>query len=392
MKNILTFTVFASILTSLGCGILPYHEKVLVDIQTSEVAIMVETVNDNGQAAIAPKNKGSKDTGSDFYKNRLVNARKVEIPYYLKQTGRARFYKDFTNTAWKPAARLIVVNTAPTSVQWDNDDKNMAIWVESSDSVGFSTGISVTARIENQEDAITFLSNYPPESYREIQTQTEPFRVEVTSLNQIINEELRSEIQDTYSYVSAGFVMDDLRDKKQYIIDIVKHGGTIRIVDPGKTNKNGEKVYKEVSIEGVIPVFKERGVTITSLGQFGGFRYENPNIQEAIDNVFKAQQDEEVAKAEAKAAEQRKVALRLKGEGDAARILESKRGEAEGIKLVADAKAYEIQKLQENPEAYLSLIKLEISREQMRKWNGTLPKMVMGGETSFLMNVPNENK
>ena len=37
--------------------------------------------------------------------------------------------------------------------------------------------------------------------------------------------------------------------------------------------------------EDVVPFFAERGIEVTTIGQFGGFRYENPKIQEAIDQV-----------------------------------------------------------------------------------------------------------
>ena len=133
------------------------------------------------------------------------------------------------------------------------------------------------------------------------------------------------------------------------------------------------------TIDGVVPYFKKKGISILALGQFGGFTYENPEIQKSIDAVFQAQQDEEVAKAEAKAAEQRKMALKLKGEGEAAQVLEARRGEAEGIKLVADAKAYELSQLQENPEAYLALKQLEIEQTRLERWDGKYPTTLFGG-------------
>lgn len=351
---LLGFVVLA--IGSTGC-VAPYHEKMLVDVGTSEVAFLIETVNDGGQASIAPKDKGVNITEGgeqvDFYRTRMVNARKIEIPYYWKQT--ARRYVPFntsTNGAWKPAARLITVNTAPQTRSW-HKETNQPIWVESNDSVGFSTGISITARIEDQAAAIEFLSHYPPKSKRTIETAGgDPFEVEVTSLEQIMDEEMKTKIQEVFAYEAAAFTMDELREKKREIFDEIRTQ--------------------------VVPYFEERGITITSIGQFGGFEYENPKIQEAIDNVFQAQQDEEVAKAEAKAAEQRKVALKLKGEGEAAQILESKKGEAEAIKLVADAKAYELQQLQSDPDAYLRLKTLEIQEKALEKWGGVLPRFMIG--------------
>lgn len=370
------FLIIGCLLFS-GC-IKPYHEATLVDIGTSEVAILVETINDNGQAVISPNRpEGDESTTEngeiiDFYKNRVVNARKVEIPYYWKQTKRVFLYQDGTTGEWQPAARLIVVDTSPETREWSSSinkgtsQKDQGIWVESKDSVGFSTGISITARIENQEDAILYLSNYKPRETKEIQTSGgQPFFVEITSLDQIMDEEIRTKIQEVYAYESADSEMDDLRSKKREIMDKVK--------------------------EEVVPFFKERGITITTIGQFGGFTYENPESQKSIDLVFQSQQDKQVAIAESEAAEERKIALKLKGEGEGEQILQKKLKEAEGIQAIADAKAYELQKLQENPEAYLALKQIEVELAKLEKWDGSYPSYLFqgGGEKQqLLLNLP----
>lgn len=389
MKKTNLLTCAAICIFSVGCT-QSYHEDLLVDIGTSEAAILVETVNDNGQAAIAPNGKGEnvKAGGElvDFYKTRLVNARKVKIPYYWKQTHKMRFY-DWShdgNGEWKPAARLIVVDMSPETREWTSNsgsgtgNKNQGIWVESSDSVGFSTGISITARIKNLDNAVKFLSNYPPANERtEVTAGGAPFKVEVTSLSQIMDSEVRTKIQEVFAYESAAYTMDELRDKKREILDSLK--------------------------EEVVPFFEERGITITSIGQFGGFTYENPDIQKAIDKVFEAQQDEEVAKAEAKAAEQRKEALRLRGEGEAQEKIEASRGVAEGVKLeaeaqaeaikaVADAKSYEITQAKQDLDTYLELKRLEIEMERLKTWDGKMPVTMMGSEigSNFLFGIPSK--
>lgn len=372
--------ILISMLTLSGCW-KPYHEALMVDIGTSEVAFLIETVNDNGQAVIAPKGKSEDGSMDDFYKDRYVNARKVQIPYYWKQTHRYFLWEDGSTGEWHPAARLIVVNTEVETREWtaETGNKNQGIWVESSDSVGFSTGISITANIQDKGDAVLFLSNYPPKSNRQIETKGGvAFNIEITSLAQILDSEVRSKVQEIYNHVSNGYTMDDLRDKKQYIMNIVKNGGTINVLNPD----TGEKVVQEII--GVVPYFKEKGITITTLGQFGGFTYENPDIQKSIDAVFQAQQDEEVAKAEAKAAEVRKEALKLKGEGEAAQVLEARRGEAEGITLVAEARAKELSLLQENPETYLQLQTLKVVQEAIDKWDGSLPKAIFGGNDMLI--------
>lgn len=370
MKAIIgTIAALICVVGFTGCW-RPYHEAMLVDVGTSEVAFLIETVNENGQVAISPKDKGgnTKEDGSeiDFFKNRMVSARRIEIPYIWKGTDYTWFVEDSTNGKWIPGARLITVDTQPETREWSKTKSN-PIWVESSDSVGFSTGISVTARIEGKEDAMLFLSNYKPDpnNKRVVESGNETFEVEVTSLEQVMDEEVRTKIQEVFAYEAAAYTMDELREKKREILDAIK--------------------------ETVIPFFEERGITITTIGQFGGFEYENPKIQEAIDNVFAAQQDEEVAKAEAKAAEQRKVALQLEGEGEAAKILESKKGEAAGIQAVADAKAYEIEKANEDLQTYLELKRLEVEMRRLEEWDGKYPVYYFttgSGDTPDLLITP----
>jgi len=393
----------------------PYHEKMLVDVGTSEIAVLVETINDNGQAVVAPptkveKTKDGKVKASgknldvngeavDFYKKRVVNARTVEIPYYWKQTHRIKTFswEHAGNGEWRPAARLIVVDTAPVTREWASDlnkgssAKDEAIWAESKDSVGFSTGISITARIANTTDAIRFLANYPPQQNRESVTEGgAPFKVEVASLEDVMDQEVRTKVQEIFAYEAAAHDMDLLREEKRQIMDTVRDGKTWTDVDS----------EEERTLEGVVDFFKRRGITITTIGQFGGFTYENKQIQLAIDKVFEAQQDEEVAKAESKAAEQRKVALKLKGEGLAEQAIEAARGKAEGVKLeaeaeaeaielVADAKAYELTKLSENPEAYLTLKSLEIEMKRLEAWDGKYPSYLIQGGGGGGLGVPN---
>jgi hypothetical protein len=107
--------------------------------------------------------------------------------------------------------------------------------------------------------------------------------------------------------------------------------------------------------------------------------YENPAIQTAIDKVFQAQQDKNVAIAEADAAQERKLALKLAGEGLAEQAIEKARGESEAIQMIADAKKYELDKLVANPEAYLSLKQLELQQRAVEAWDGHYPVYLMQG-------------
>ena len=352
-----------------GC-IKPYHEPVLVDINTHEIPFLInqeDVTKGESQGTITDEERQAQ------LKENLVQSRRIEIHHRWKKTG----YLSHSGK-WIPTQRIILVDTSPETREWvtssnkGTSHKDEGIWVESSDSVGFSTGISCTARIESQEDAVLFLGNYPPKSTRVVKSadgRRTILEVDVTKLSDIMDTELRTRIQAIYADECGKYPMDELREKKQELMTAVK--------------------------EDVIPYFSERGITITTIGQFGGFTYENPDIQSAIDKVFQAQQDEEVAKAEAKAAEQRKSALQLEGEGEAAKILEVRRGESEGIKLVADAKAYEIEKMEQNPEMYLQLKWVEIEQDRLKVWDGKYPTYLFqtGSESNtempkLLLNMP----
>lgn len=377
MKYVSLLTVAAAMF-SVGCT-QPYHEELRIDVGSSEAVILTQTINDEGQVLVAPKGKDGDATLAAQYKSNLVLNKKVTIPYYWKQTAKMRAWswKSSANGEWRPAAKAIIIDMSPESREWNSDlnagtaNKDQAIWVESSDSVGFSTGISITARIESLDDAVVFLSNYPPETSRDYSTAGgAPFSAEVTGLSQVMDQEVRIKVQEVFADECAGFNMDELRSMKQATMSKVK--------------------------EIVIPFFKERGLTITSIGQFGGFTYEEKENQAAIDKVFQAQQDKQVAIAEASAAEERKLALQLKGEGEAQEAIEIARGkaeavtleaqaEAEAIKAVADAKEYELQKAEADLQTYLSLKQLEVDMVKARLWDGKLPVTNLGADAgSFL--------
>lgn len=357
-------TILAGLCVLLFAGCMqPYHEEVLVDINTNETPFLIELEGDNEQATLKSE---------DYLRKKLVQSKRIMIPYRWKQTGRQ--YIGW-NGLWIPSARLILVDRQPETREWVSNSnqgtskRDQGIWVESSDSVGFSTGISITARIDDHENAVKFLYNYPPKRKKDIKDNsgwdTVVYQVDVTSLEEIMDREVRTKVQEIFADKAAEYTMDNLRDKKQEIMVTLR--------------------------QEVVPFFADRGITITTIGMFGGFTYENPKIQEAIDEVFRQQQDEEVAKAEAKAAEQRKEALRLIGEGKAQQAIEVARGEAEGIKLVADAKAYEIEQLQKDPETYLKLKAIEVEMRRLEKWDGRYPNYLLqsGGEGhNMLLNLP----
>src|ERR1043166_8189024 len=143
----------------------------------------------------------------------------------------------------------------------------LSIWIESADSVGFSMGFTCTAFI-SEDDAAKFLYWYPS-----------------GSLADMMDREVRGRIQQAAAEVAARYPLDSLRSKKQEIADAVKTD--------------------------VTRFFSARGVTVTTVGMFGGMTYENPQIQKSIDETFIAQQLKVVsqAKFEAQKKENERIEL-----------------------------------------------------------------------------------
>lgn len=324
--------ILALPLLVLGSGCRPYDVPEFEEVGNSETAFLVPLEGD-----IAKQKSMSKE---DLASN-VVVAKRVQITHRWVSTGRMPWTGEYVDTV-----RLIKVDRAPVTVKMS--DQN-GIWVESRDSVGFSTGISITGRIPDRDASIIFLQNYPGDS-----------------LAGVLEDEVKERCQKIMAAQSAKSDMDELRALKNEMISAVE--------------------------QDIVPFFSERGIEITNVANFGGFLYQNEKIQQAIDKVFEAQQDKNVAIAEFEAAEQRKAALKSLGEGKASQLLEERRGEAEGIRLVAEAKAYEVEKMAENPDAYMQLKQLEIERIQAESWDGKYPYYLFnsgseGNVPSLLMNV-----
>ncbi|MFT5526849.1 MAG: hypothetical protein ACI9HK_004829, partial [Pirellulaceae bacterium] len=354
--------IFGLLMVSLtGCW-RPYHEPVWVRLETNEIPFLINEMSE--PAATGSQATVSDSERLDYLESQLIDARRIVIEHEWKQTG----YMSWVGR-WEPSQKLVIVDTSPVTRKWVADsnrgtsDLDDAIWSESRDSVGFSTGIVITARIESQHDAVVFLHNYPPRSFKKIEHNNGEFNTQVTKLSDILDSEIQARIQKVFADEAGQYDMNECRSKKL-------------------------EIMKEVE-DDVVPFFKERGIAITTIGMFGGFTYENPDNQRAIDVVFAAEQEEHVAEARIKTAEKQKEALRLEGEGEASQAIEIARGKAETEMLVAeakakamekmaDARAYEIEKFSANPEAYLTLKRIEVEIERLKSWDGKYPQTLFG--------------
>ncbi len=310
--------------------------------------VKLEVIQPNEEAFLLPFTESielqTSTNTEDYLRRNMVHTQQVKIPQQWVPRG----YETFkANGEWRDAAILVRVDKSPVTREWTADPnsgtsaKNEAIWVMTSDQVEFSTGWTCTARVATRDDAVKFLHNYPN-----------------GTLAQVMDGEIRAKLQSEFGLEVTDLPMEELRLKATPHIQ--------RVVDS------------------VTSFFAERGITITNLGISGGFVYKDPSIVKTLVEVFNAEQAKLIAIAETSAQTEKNKKLQLEADSRAKAILVEREAEAEGIKLVADAKAYEISKATENPESYMLLKQLEIEQAKTTKWDGHFPDYFMAPSVDSL--------
>lgn len=333
-KTVAICLVFLGLMSSGGCR-KPYDKPEYIEIKTSETGFLVKLEGDT-------KEGQAKFNSADFLESHKVATKRVQITHRWNQTGRWGYEGE-----WIPMERLINVDRSPVTREWESKDgkskgSDKAIWIESADSVGFSMGWSCSSFIM-EEDAAQFLYMYTS-----------------GSLADVMDTEVRARIQQAAALVAAKYKLDELRDKKAEIASAVK--------------------------EDITPFFKKRGITITTIGMFGGMTYENDQIQKAIDQTFISQQEKVNAKAmlDAQADKNTRItseadalaeAARKKAKGEADGNLSKAQAEAKGIEAVNEA----IAKANNNP-MLIQLKAIEVEKARVAAWKGDYPTTVVGGD------------
>jgi regulator of protease activity HflC (stomatin/prohibitin superfamily) len=325
-------------LMATGC-MKPYDKPEYEEVSNNETAFVVPL-----EGASADGAKLDSENALDKFK---VMTKRIQITKRWNQTGRLPNSGD-----WIPMVKVIKVDRSPLTREWCADQakgtgkKDEAIWVESSDSIGFSTGFNCTAYVAEKDTAL-FLYWYPN-----------------TALTAVMDTEIRTRIQQVVAEVANKYIMDELRAKKAELIAAIR--------------------------EDVIPFYEKRGISITAVGQYGGFTYENPAIQTAIDDVFVAQQEKAKEKSLLEAMGSKKTRMmdegtaianqkREEAKGQADGALTVKEAEAKGIKLVNDA----LKEAQGNP-LFVQIKALEVESERIKKWDGTSPVWITGDGAGFV--------
>ncbi|MDB6018524.1 MAG: Band 7 protein, partial [Pedosphaera sp.] len=335
-----------------GC-MKPYDRPEYVEIDTSETGFLIPLEGDGTQQA--------RFQSEDYLKQRKVATKRVQVLHRWSQEGRM-----VGDGRWIPTVRLVKVNRSPVTREWSSGQSasgtaqshapagnDRAIWIESADSVGFSMGFMCTAFIA-EDDAAKFLYWYPS-----------------GSLAEVMDQEVRGRIQQVSAEVAAKYPLDALRSRKQEIADTVK--------------------------KDVTNFFTTRGVTVTTVGMFGGMTYENPEIQRSIDQTFIAQQLKTVSLAKFEAQQKENERIELEANGLAERARREASGLADAKRTAAAAEAQAIREVskalgeaQQNPLLY-QFKALELEKARVEKWDGKYPVYFMGMGTSnpsLMLQVP----
>lgn len=328
-----TLAVTAGVALASGCSGYPIVETV----EPSEEAFLIPYTENDRQSAT---------NSEEALRKNLVQSKLVLIPQ--------RYIYSDSGTGYRPTAKLIKVDRAPVTREWTADansgtsERNEAIWVMTSDQVECSTGWTITAYIAGRDDAVKFLYYYP-----------------AGSLEKVLDQEVRAKLQAEFGIEVTDLPMEEIRTHATPHI--------------------------QATIRRVRDFFSNRGISITNLGITGGFVYKDPKIREMMSRVFQSEQEAAIAKAETRAQEERNKRIHLAAESKARAVVTEKEGEAKGVRAVADAKAYEIEKAQANKEAYLALKRIELEQKKLERWDGRFPTQFFGGGAGgpeMLLGIP----
>ena len=288
----------------------PYDTPEFKTLEPSQTGFLVSLVGDSENQATFES--------EELLAQAKVATKEIQIPHRWVQTGRRNWVGE-----WKPTAALIVVERKPVSRSWESGNSTetsmRAIFGETSDAIGVYVGMNCTAMIE-EADAEKFL-----------------YRYNNTPLDVIIDNDIKKMVEGELNNVVGKYKSTELHDHKDEIMKHIK--------------------------DTVIPYFKDYGITITVLGFKEGISFENPEIQEALDQKFASEQDLVIQ-------QNKNEAALAKAEADAKAIIIAAEAQAEANRLLANSITDEI-----------------LEQMYYDKWNGVLPSVY--GAEGTLIQVPN---
>lgn len=323
----------------------PYEVPEYVQVRNNETAFVIplEDAKEKRDAQV-------KFNSEEFLDQAKVMTKRILVSHRWEPQGRISW-----DGLWIPSVVVLKVDRSPVTREWNADGtgskgKDKAIWIESGDSVGFCIGVTCTAFIQEQDSA-KFLYMYPS-----------------GSLESVMDSEIRARIQKVAAEAAAKYPLDQLRERKTELMTALETD--------------------------VVPFFAKRGISITTIGMFGGMTYENPKIQASIDEVFVAQQQKNVALAQFEAQSKTNERTLLAAKAEAEQVTMKATAESERRSLEAEGEAKAIlavnQALANTSPTFLQLRTLEAQVKQVERWDGRFPGTFIGGpaQPAMLLNLP----
>ena len=233
---ILILTMTLTLFT--GCR-KPYDKPEFVTIEPHQTAFLIPLIGDTtNQASFESEEK---------LMQAKVSTKEIQIPHRWVQTGRRYWRGEYRDTM-----ALIIVDRSPVTREWSSTDGvgtsavNQAIYAESSESIGFSSGMNCSAQIYSETDAVKFLYCY----------NNKP-------LSEIMDSEIRARVESKFVEECASRTLNEILTQKEEIMKSVR--------------------------DDVTAYFAERGITITVLGMKDGLEYDDATIQKSINDKFSSE-------------------------------------------------------------------------------------------------------
>jgi len=214
------------------------QKEVLVEIKPNETAFLLPLEGSTDDQA--------KFSSMEYLQEKKVAGKRVSLAQRKYKTGRKAW-----NYKWITTEVVVIVDRAPVSREWTPNSNtgtsggDQSFIVESSNSIVFRVGASITARIK-EEDTALFLYTYAGKD-----------------LGTIMDTNVRNRASDLLATEFGKYDLDGCREGKGEVFAATRNASMTE--------------------------FAEFGLTISQFGLVGGLNYENTNIQTKIDEEFEAQ-------------------------------------------------------------------------------------------------------
>lgn len=315
-------TIIVALIGLSSCA--PYKKLDVVEVQSNETAwaIPLDAMSQSGQV---------KFNSVDFLNQKKVATKRIMVDKVPRSIGRM-----YWSIEWLPSVRVIKIDRSLVTRQWtdgtkDRHDDDYGIGVVTGDSVKLRVGLTITASIE-EDDASTYLYYHG-----------------ARSLEQVLDQNVRS------------FAVSELT--KEYSNLSLQEAQT-----------EGDKIYERL-FQSAKVAFKAKGVTIQYLGNAEGLTYADPNVQEAINRTYLAEQD-------AKSAAQEQMAKKIRNQTE---IMNAETQANAAKKLLEAKEAATFQN-----ELQVKLLNAQAQMTMAQRWNGGMPTSIIPSNSPMLMNLGNK--